>query len=222
MHQRTSKKIVIYFLLFILMGSVNNITLKNQNFLKIIKINITGLNDSKVLNIEKDLANLNLNNIFTINKNEISQVIYSYNTIENYNIIKNYPSTLNIEINLTNFLAKINDGGKTSIIGSNGRLIDSKYFNANLPYIFGKPEIKEFLEFKKIIDQSKYSYEQIKNFYFYPSNRWDLELNNGIIIKLSNLKVINSLNQSYEFLNDEYFKYIKVIDARIPNQIIIK
>ena len=222
MHQRASKKIIIYFLLFISIGTVNNIELNNKNFLTIKKINIFGFNDIEVLNVENDLNNLNLNNIVSLNKNEISKVIESYNIVENYKIFKNYPSTLNIEINKTKFLAKINYDGKTFIVGSNGRLIDEKYNNNQLPYIFGSPESKEFLKLKKKIDESKFSYEQINNFYFYPSKRWDLELKNGIRIKLSNLNLVNSLNQSFEFLNDENFRDIKIIDVRIKNQTIIK
>ena len=222
MHQRISKKIIIYFLLFFSIGTVNNIELNNKNFLKIKKINIFGFNDIEVLNVKNDLNNLNLNNIVSLNKNEISKVIDSYNIVENYNIFKNYPSTLNIKINKTNFLAKINNDGKTFIVGSNGKLIDEKYTSNYLPYIFGSPETEEFLKFKKKIDKSKFLYEQIKNFYFYPSKRWDIELNNEIIIKLSDLNVINTLNNSYEFLKDENIRDIKIIDARVKNQIIIK
>ena len=222
MHQRISKKIIIYFLLFILIGTVNNIELNTQNFLKITKINVFGFKNSNLSNIENDLNNLNLNNIFYLKKKEISNIIDSYNIIENYNIFKNYPSTLNIKINETNFLAKINYNGKTSIVGSNGRLINKKYTNNDLPYIFGNPKIEEFLKFKKIIDESKFSYEKINNFYFYPSKRWDLELKNGIRIKLSNLNIVNSLNQSFEFLKDENFTDIKLIDTRVKNQLIIK
>ena len=222
MHQRASKKIILYFLLFISIGTVNNIELNDKNFLTIKKINIFGFNDIEVLNVENDLNNLNLNNIISLNKNEISKVIESYNIVENYKIFKNYPSTLNIEINKTKFLAKINYDGKTFIVGSNGRLIDEKYNNNQLPYIFGSPESKEFLKLKKKIDESKFSYEQINNFYFYPSKRWDLELKNGIRIKLSNLNLVNSLNQSFEFLNDENFRDIKTIDLRVKNQTIIK
>ncbi len=222
MHQRASKKIIIYFLLFISIGTVNNIELNNKNFLTIKKINIFGFNDIEVLNVENDLNNLNLNNIVSLNKNEISKVIESYNIVENYKIFKNYPSTLNIEINKTKFLAKMNYDGKTFIVGSNGRLIDEKYNNNQLPYIFGSPESKEFLKLKKKIDESKFSYDQINNFYFYPSKRWDLELKNGIRIKLSNINLVNSLNQSFEFLNDENFRDIKIIDLRVKNQTIIK
>ena len=222
MHQRTSKKIIIYFLLFISLCTVSNIELNNKNFLKIKKINIFGINNIEVSNVKNEINNLNLNNIISLNKNEISNVIDSYSIIENYKIFKKYPSTLNIEIIKTNFLAKINYDGKTYIVGSNGRLINEKFNNDHLPYIFGNPETKEFLKLKKKIDLSKISYNQIKNFYFYPSKRWDLELKDGIRIKLSNLNIVKSLNQSFEFLNLKNLRDIKIIDLRVKNQIIIK
>ncbi len=222
MHQRTSKKIIIYFLLFISLCTVSNIELNKKNFLKIKKINIFGINNIEVLNIKNKINTLNLNNIISLNKNEISNVINSYSIVENYKIFKKYPSTLNIEIIKTNFLAKINYDGKTYIVGSNGRLINEKFNNDHLPYIFGNPETKEFLKLKKKIDLSKFSYDQIKNFYFYPSKRWDLELKDGIRVKLSNLNIVKSLNQSFEFLNLKNLRDIKIIDLRVKNQIIIK
>tara|TARA_B100000676_G_C17740623_1_gene661167 strand:- start:14 stop:682 length:669 start_codon:yes stop_codon:yes gene_type:complete len=222
MHQRTSKKIIIYFLLFISLCTVSNIELNKKNFLKIKKINIFGINNIEVSNVKNEINNLNLNNIISLNKNEISNVINSYSIVENYKIFKKYPSTLNIEIIKTNFLAKINYDGKTYIVGSNGRLINEKFNNDHLPYIFGNPETKEFLKLKEKIDLSKFSYDQIKNFYFYPSKRWDLELKDGIRIKLSNLNIVKSLNQSFEFLNLKNLRDIKIIDLRVKNQIIIK
>tara|TARA_B100000609_G_C17169017_1_gene410561 strand:+ start:480 stop:1148 length:669 start_codon:yes stop_codon:yes gene_type:complete len=222
MHQRTSKKIIIYFLLFISLCTVSNIELNNKNFFKIKKINIFGINNIEVSNVKNEINNLNINNIISLNKNEISNVIDSYSIVENYKIFKKYPSTLNIEIIKTNFLAKINYDGKTYIVGSNGRLINEKFNNDHLPYIFGNPETKEFLKLKEKIDLSKFSYDQIKNFYFYPSKRWDLELKDGIRIKLPNFNIVKSLNQSFEFLNHKNLRDIKIIDLRVKNQIIIK
>ncbi len=222
MHQRIGKKITIYFLLFILIGSVNNITLNNLNLNEIIKINIYGLNDNDAFKIGKDLKKLNLKNIFFINKNEISKIINSNNLIENFHIFKKYPATLNIQIDETKLLAKININGKIYIIGSNGKFIKDNSDYNHLPYIFGKPDIKDFLKLKKNIDKSKYSYEEIKNLYFYPSKRWDLELNNEIIIKLSNFNILESINSSYDFLSHKNFSDVKVIDVRVKNQIIVK
>jgi len=43
MHQRKSKKILIYFFLLFLVGSINNININNLKFQSIKNINVTGL-----------------------------------------------------------------------------------------------------------------------------------------------------------------------------------
>ena len=170
----------------------------------------------------KNFNNLKIKNIFFLNKSKISEIIESNTLVENYSVYKKYPSNLVIKIKDTNFLAKINLNNEIYIIGSNGKLINNNYKNDNLPFIFGKPEINEFLNFKRLIDESKFSYDQIKNLYFFPSKRWDVELNNQLILKLSKNDIKDSLNQAFEFFNNNNFKEIKLIDARIKNQIIIK
>ena len=169
-----------------------------------------------------NLNNLKIKNIYFLNKSKVSEIIESNTLVEIYSVNKKYPSNLVIKIIDTNFLAKINLNNKIYIIGSNGKLINNNYKNDNLPFIFGKPEINEFLNFKRLIDESKFSYDQIKNLYFFPSKRWDVELNNQLILKLSKNDIKDSLNQAFEFFNNNNFKEIKLIDARIKNQIIIK
>ena len=95
------------------------------------------------------------------------------------------------------------------------------FSNKHLPFIFGKLDVKEFLNFKKIIDHSKFSFQEIENLYFFPSKRWDLELKNNIILKLSKDNPKLSLNNAFEVLNDKNFSNIKIVDARINNQIIL-
>ena len=222
MHQRISRKIIIYLLIFFSVSSIGNYHLINFNFLKNVRFNITGLDDLNILNMTNNLNNLKIKNIYFLNKSKVSEIIESNTLVENYSVNKKYPSNLVIKIIDTNFLAKINLNNKIYIIGSNGKLINNNYKNDNLPFIFGKPEINEFLNFKKLIDESKFSYDQIKNLYFFPSKRWDVELNNQIILKLSKNDIKDSLNQAFEFFNNNNFKEIKLIDARIKNQIIIK
>ena len=222
MHQRISRKIIIYLLIFFSVSSIGNYHLINFNFLKNVRFNITGLDDLNILNMTNNLNNLKIKNIYFLNKSKVSEIIESNTLVENYSVNKKYPSNLVIKIIDTNFLAKINLNNKIYIIGSNGKLINNNYKNDNLPFIFGKPEINEFLNFKRLIDESKFSYDQIKNLYFFPSKRWDVELNNQIILKLSKNDIKNSLNQAFEFFNNNNFKEIKFIDARIKNQIIIK
>ena len=221
MHQRKGKKILIYLFILIFAGSINNTALTKIKFENIKNISISGLNDEENLNILNDIQDLDLKSIFLINKNEISKVINSNSLVEKFEVVKKYPSSLDIKITKTNFLAKINSNGQIYLVGSNGKLSDVKFSDKELPYIFGKPEINEFLKLIDIIYQSKFSLNEIENLYFFPSKRWDLELKNKIILKLSKDLTQFSLNEVFEILNDKNFNNIKVVDARIKNQIIL-
>ena len=221
MHQRKSKKFLIYFFLLIIISSTNNISLNNLEFQKVRNIEISGLNEIENSLIINQIKNLNLNNIFFINKTEINNLINSNPLIEKYEIFKSYPSAIKIMIKKTNFLARINHNKEIFVIGSNGKLIPNNFQVSDLPYIFGKPEIQEFLIFKQIIDQSKFSFEEIESLYFFPSNRWDIKLKNNILLKLSNNSNIASLDYAYEFLEDNNIGKFTTIDIRIDNQIIL-
>ena len=79
----------------------------------------------------------------------------------------------------------------------------------------------KFLKFKKIIDKSNFSYTQIKDLYFFPSNRWDLKLKNDILLKLPNNFTYEKLDYLYKFLENYKGENFKIVDARIENQIIL-
>ncbi len=221
MHLQKGKKILIYLFLFLIVGSVNNIALTKINFEKIKSIQISGLNQNQNINLLENIKELNIKNIFFLNGKEISKIISSNSLVENYEIFKKYPNTIEIKIERTKFLAKINNNGKTFLIGTNGKLSDVKFSDKELPFIFGKPAIDEFIKFVHIIEQSKLPINQVKNLYFFQSKRWDLELKNNVILKLSKDHTKLSLDQAFEFLNDKNFNEIKVVDARIKNQIIL-
>lgn len=221
MRLKKGKKIFLYFFLLIIFGSVNNISINQIKFVKIKTINITGLENKDNQKLLKDIEALNLENIFFINGSDILRILEANTLIENYKIIKKYPSTLVIDIEKTKFLAKINLDGKLFLIGSNGKLSESDSSKLDLPYIFGKPSINEFFKIKKIIDRSKVSYEKIKSLYYFKSNRWDIKLYDNILIKLSKENTNESLDNAVVILNQDTFKNIKTIDARVRNQIIL-
>ena len=221
MHQRKSKKILLYFFLLFLVGSINNIDINDLKFQSITDINIIGLEDKDNSILLKKIKDINLKSIFLINKNNLINQIESNSLVEKYFIFKKYPSSLNINIEKTNFLARINKNGKIFVLSSNGKLTKNTYSSNHLPFVFGNPDIVEFFNIKKTIDESKISYEEIKNLYFFLSKRWDLELRNNIIIKLSNDNTKDGLKLALEFLHSNEFKDVKIIDARIKNQIIL-
>ncbi len=221
MHQRKSKKILIYFFLLILVGSINNNSIKNLKLDKVKNVNIFGLEKKDQKIILYNLNNLDLKNIFFIKKKKIKNIIESNSLVEEYNVIKRYPHSINIYIKKTSFIASINQNGKFFLVGNNGKLSDNNNSGVQLPYIFGNPEIKEVLELKKIIDQSNIDYSQIKSLYYFKSKRWDLKFTNSIIIKLPEKIEKETLDKISIFLKNIKLENKKIVDARIKNQIII-
>jgi len=148
MQQRKSKKILIYFFLLLIVGSINNINIYGLKLQSIKDINIVGL-DIKDKNILlKKIKNLNTNNIFSITKSDLINEIEANSLVEEYIIFKRYPSSMDINIKKTKFLAKINQEGKIFYLGSNGKFTKADLFNNQLPFIFGNPEVIDFFKIK--------------------------------------------------------------------------
>ena len=220
MLQQINKKIIFYISLVIILGTFNNKNLKNFDLPKINMVNIEGIefNDNEYLKI---MNLIKLNNLLSIQKSQIKEILNSNNLIEEYEVFKKYPSSLEIKIEKTNFLASTNINGKNYLVGSNGKFINTKDYSQNLPFIFGNFETEKFLEFKNIILQTDFKYNNIKNFYYFPSGRWDIEMISGVLIKLPISGIKQSLNLSIDLLDNIEFSNIKILDIRQKNQIVI-
>ncbi len=221
MPQKKSKKILIYLFLFLVIGTFNNKDLKKHNFSKVDMINVTGLNYEGNLKLMEKLEILKIENIFFLDEKQIKEILNSNSLIENYTVFKKYPSTLNIKVHKTKFLAQTNKNGENFFLGSNGKLIKMEDVKLEVPYLFGNFESSNFFELKKTIDETNFNYNEIKKLFFFKSGRWDIETNEGLIVKLpkDNLKI--SLNFLVNLLSQDYKKKIKNIDLRQYNQIII-
>jgi len=171
MQHRKSKKILIYFFLLLIVGSINNININGLKLQSIKNINIIGLDIKNKKILLKKIKNFNISNIFSISKSDLINEIEQNSLVEEYSIFKIYPSSIDINIKKTKFLAKTNQDGKIYFLGSNGKFTRAGNFNNQLPFIFGNPEVIDFFNIKKIIDKSKISYSNIKNFYFFSSKR---------------------------------------------------
>ena len=221
MHQQKGKKILFYFFLLIFLGSITNIKFNNIALHNIKIINVSGLDKKNNEYISNSLKNFYFQNIFFVNPNDLKKIIEANKLIENYKIIKKYPSTIDIELKKTKFIAKINKNENIYIVGTNGKLINNNSLNSELPFIFGNPEVKEILLLKKIIDQSKFSFTEIKKLYYFKSKRWDIEFNNKLFIKLPTKNIEETLNYIFQLHENKNMKKVKVYDARVVNQIII-
>ncbi len=219
MPQQISKKILVYFFLFIIFGSLNNKNLAKLKFPNIEKIKIEGL-EVENKEFQKSLDLFKMETLFNLDKLKVRELFNSNNLIEEYVISKRYPSSLEIKIIETELLALLNKRGKSFYIGSNGKLIETEDVEKNLPYIFGDPNIEKFLSLKKMIDSSKLDYNDIENLFFFPSGRWDIETSSGVLIKLPIKNIEKSLELSLNLLDYKQFDNIKSIDARPRNQVI--
>ena len=221
MHQRKSKNILLYFFLLIILGTVNNHYLNKIDSLKLKNIQVYGLNEDTNKKIAKDLIFLKFQNLFFLESSQIRKIINRNPYVETYSVFKEFPSTIIIKIEKTKILANLHKNGSNYFFGSNGKLIKTENKDNDKPFLFGSFTNEEFLKFKKIVDKSKLEYSNIKKIYFFKSKRWDIELLNGLLIRLPEKKLLESLNLSSELILNNNFKNIKVIDTRVNNQVIL-
>ena len=224
MHQSTSKKnkIIIYLILLLILSTTSgkfaitqNSYLSTDN-----KISVEGLSNTENFNISNELSDLFYKNILFMDKKKIHNIMNKYNAVEEYNIKRIYPSTINVKIKPTKYLARTSYNNQL-LVGANGKLVNDKENTEILPYIFGEFNSRNFLTLKKNIEQSKFTFKEFKTLFFFQSNRWDILTNNDILIKLPLNSTLKSLNLAYKIVSDDSIEK-KIIDLRVKNHLIIK
>ena len=222
MLQLISKKIIFYLFLFFLLVTINSNLIFNWSLPKIDKIEVSGLDFEESEKIKKIIKSLVKGNIFLIDNENIENEIYSLKIVEEFKIFKKYPSTLQVKVKKTDYLAITIKEGLKYYVGSNGELIEDETLVENLPYIYGNLNTQEFFKLKNEIENSDFYFNQILNLYFYKSNRWDIETIDGYMIKLPRNNVKETLNLFVRLMNEKYFNDKLIIDLRQRNQIIFK
>ena len=221
MQLRLSKKILFYIFLIIFLSTFNNKYFLKIGLKPIDEITVIGLNEREMQDLLSNLELHNLKNIFFLNKFELEEKLKANKLIENYTVFKKYPSSIEIRVSKTKFLANVFKDGKTFVLGSNGKLISSIDKNNNLPNIFGDYDKASFFNLLQSIKKSKFELSRVKNLYFFKSGRWDIETSQNVIIKLPKENLEASLNLSLDILNNNEFKNIKILDIRQDNQVIV-
>ena len=221
MQLRLNKKILFYIFLIIFLSTLNNKFFSEIKLKSIDKIMIKGLEEKEKRELLNNFKLLNLKNILFLNKFELIKKLEANELIEDYTVFKKYPSTLEIRINKTKFLANVFKDGKFFVLGSNGKLIQTVDKNNNLPNIFGYYNKDSFFNLLKSIKKSDFELSEIKNLYFFKSRRWDIETNDNMIIKLPKKNLGASLNLASDLISNNKIKDIKILDLRQDRQVII-
>ena len=225
MPQKKNKISYIFFYISILLILT---TLNNKNFtndisklFNIKQIKITGVDYNLEKEIYDQLKKFNDKNLLSIDKKKLLEIVNNNKIIESYSIIKKFPSTLILNLEKTKFLASFFRNGKKYYLGSNGKEILSNKYKASLdmPIIYGNFKPRNFLELLSKFEKNNIPLKDIKQFYYFESDRWDFQTKNNILVKLPNAN-LDKVLKLYLFLqktNDQK----KVIDLRVSNQVII-
>tara|TARA_B100000900_G_C20491432_1_gene679725 strand:+ start:148 stop:813 length:666 start_codon:yes stop_codon:yes gene_type:complete len=218
MHHLIGKKSKIYFyiILLFLLSSIYNFEIKkifkNTFLIKNIEYQDNGIN----IKIDHYLNQ----NIFNINKKEITTYMNKYPILNSFKIKKIYPDKLKIVLKKTTILAKIYINGELFYVGENENIFTSKNKNIDVPVIKGFVEIDQINSFFKILKKSAFSFQNIEYLVYYPSNRWDIIFKNNNIIKLP-ISLDDDIIKTAKLLYDDENLKDKVIDLRIKNRIIL-
>ena len=212
MHQLINNKnfrLFVYFFFLLFLSTLNNYKLNKSygNLFKIKSINIYGLeNNQKKLILEK-LGTFTGKNIFSF--------------LDGYSVSKKYPSELNLYFRHTKLIASTLRDNKMFYIGNNGKLIVSKNYSLmySLPNVFGNFKVDEFLIFLNLLKNNGFAVENISDFYFFPSKRWDIKFNNNLVIKFPRSNIEKSIKIAKIMIEENEIK--KIIDLRVSNQVII-
>lgn len=227
MHQPIGNKLkyLIFLFLFISLTTFNNLELKNLNIFKIKEIEIIEVNispNTKIKkNLEHELIKFKNKNIFLVDKINIKSQILKNEWVSEFSVQKKYPSKLIINFDKANPLANMIINDQSFLIGSNFRLIKSDVLYKDLPNVFGEPNMNDLKKFVKKVELSKINYKLVTDIYYLKSGRWNIKIENKILIKLPDTEIIHSLNLVNRILNNKDIVINNTINLTPKNQIII-
>ena len=196
-----------------------------SEFFTIKNFEIKNTENTDVGLVNSKLEKFKNNNIFLINNDEIASSITDLDFVKNVGIKKIYPDKINININEYKIVAVISNNENKYMLSKEGHIIENynDKFNS-LPIIYGKNTENYFPYFYKLLNDVNFDLSKIKYLKYFESNRWDIFLKDGKLIKLSSDKseAKESLTNFIAIYSDKKFEQYKIFDFRVKNQLILK
>ena len=180
----------------------------------------TGKNISKK-EITKELSILYETNLMDLNIEKINSLLISYELIENASLKKVYPDKIIIEIKEREIIAIVNNNKDKFFISRDNKLLkfNNDIVNDKLPNVFG--DYKKFVKFYEDLGFLNFNLNNIKAYYYFEVDRWDILTKNKKLIKLPTLDYEKSIT-NYLNLDNNLIKNHSVFDYRIKDQLILK
>ena len=209
--------IVLYISLMLILSSINNYNYRNVFIINDIKVN--GFSDEKNKIIKDDVQTIFGENIFFLGKINLKKFINRNDTKE-FIVKKIYPNKILINFTPAKPICIIENKNNKIVLGDNGKILDVEIYENNFPIVSGSKNISRIFEVVNLLKSSKFEYDSIKNIIFFKSGRFDITLNNGLLIRFPINYSKEIIDYGSDLLNNKKFANSKTIDLRINNRII--
>ena len=221
MHLKIDKKFnyLIYGLIILFLTSINNYNFYNKKIFNIDIVEVTGFSSKKNTIIKNEIKNIQGKNIFFIKKKYFKKFI-DRNDTKDLIVKKIYPNKLIINFTPAKPICIILLKDHNIILGDNGKKLDIDTVEKKLPKISGSKNFNDIFNVINILKFSKLDYDTINEIIFFKSGRFDINLNDKILIKFPINYTEDLINYSSDLLRNKKFINSKVIDLRIKNKII--
>ena len=191
--------------------------------LKNVEINsLQRVNKFEVNNIVNKYFN---KSIFLLPLKEISNSINQLSWVKDVNLSTNFNNKLIIEIFEYKPIGLLFYNNQLFYFSKDGEIIDKfkEEINNNLIIFYGNQVSKVAYNFLNIINKTE-TVNMIKEVYYINERRWDVKLNNNIVLNLSEINIEESLKNYTKLIkkinNSDIIK-IKNIDLRVIEKAII-
>jgi cell division protein FtsQ len=198
-----------------------------SNLFRIENISISGSQKSNSEDLRIIIAN-NFNSLITLDKNKAQDILEEFEWIKRANIQKIYPNTLKIQIIESDPFALFNVLSYSYLIDIEGNIIT---YNPDLSvyknFLIVRGE-KGQQNLKSLVKDISINFPEIKSrireLEFIDERRWNLLINENLLIKLPDSNVGKSLLNLKELFDNENILESNIIeiDLRIEDRAIIK
>ena len=212
-------RLFIYFLIILFLSTISNYNFYNIKIFNIKHIDITGFSEKKNLLIKDEIKNIIGKNIILIKKSDFNKII-NRNDTSNLTIKKIYPNKLIINFIPAKPICAILFENYKIFLGDNGKKLKIKDIDRKIPNVYGSKNLKNIFEVVNLLMLSNLDYNKIDKIVFFKSGRFDINLENGILIKYPVKYSKKIINYSNDLLTNKKFINSKIIDLRLKNKII--
>lgn len=190
--------------------------------LKIVEIKIENNSILEETTIKKSLSQLYNTNLFFLNKKKISNKLKELNFVDSFEVKKIYPNKLRVRIFEKEPIAIIHYNNEKKYFTNKSELVDFVELEQfkRLPLVFGERD--KFKILYKNLKKKNFPLDDIKKFYLFETNRWDLVTKKNQTIKLPVKNYIQSLENFILLKDQANFGKYKIFDYRINEQLILK